>query len=314
MANLSVEFCGVRFRNPLVLASGVLGVTGDSLRYVIRCGAGGVTSKSVWLEPHKGHPNPVVVANENWMLNAVGLPDGGLKKALEELGEFIKTEKEPLIVNIVGGKKADFIAIAERIGEINPQLIEVNLSCPNVEDEFGKPFACSLVDAAELTRAVKKRLRTVPISVKLSPNVANIGEIARACEDAGADAFTVINTVGPGMAIDIDMRSPILANKAGGLSGPAIKPIAVKCVYDVYRAIKVPIIATGGVLTGRDAIEMMMAGGTLVGVGSATYYRGPEVFGKIVKEINEWCGENGIKDLAEIIGAAHHTKLHSDFN
>lgn len=305
MANLSIEFCGVKFKNPLVLASGVLGVTGDSLRYVIRCGAGGVTSKSVWLHPHKGHPNPVVIANENWMLNAVGLPDGGLKKALEELGEFIKTEKAPLIVNIVGGKKADFIAIAERIGEINPQLIEVNLSCPNVEDEFGKPFACSAADAAGLTREVKKCLPKVPISVKLSPNVPNIGEIAKACEAAGADAFTVINTVGPGMAIDIEMRVPILANKVGGLSGPAIKPIAVKCVYDVYRAVKVPIIATGGVINGRDAIEMMMAGGTLVGVGSATYYRGAEVFGKIAEEMNEWCSKNGVKKISEIIGAVH---------
>lgn len=302
MTNLSVEFCGVQFKNPLVLASGVLGVTGDSLRYVIECGAGGVTSKSVWLEPHKGHPNPVVIANENWMLNAVGLPDGGLKKALEELGEFIKTEDDPLIVNIVGGKKDDFIAIAEQIGQINPELIEVNMSCPNVEDEFGKPFACSLVDAADLTKEVKQRLPNIPIAVKLSPNVPNIGEIAKACEDAGADAFTAINTVGPGMAIDIDMRAPILANKVGGLSGPAIQPIALKCVNDVYKAVSVPIIATGGVITGRDAIAMMMAGGTLVGVGSATYWRGPEVFGEIAKEMSEWCDENGVKDLAEIIG------------
>ncbi len=306
---LSVKFCGIEFENPLVLASGVLGVTGDSLRYVIKCGAGGVTSKSVWLNVHKGHKSPVVIATDHWMLNAVGLPDGGLKKAMEELGGFIKTESAPLIVNIVGGKKADFIAIAEKIGEIGPRLIEVNLSCPNVEDEFGKPFACSIADAAELTREVKKRLKNIPVSVKLSPNVDNIGEIARAVEDAGADAITAINTLGPGMAIDIDMRSPILANKVGGLSGPAIKPIAVKCVYDVYKAVKIPIIATGGVLTGRDAIEMMMAGGTLVGVGSATYYRGPEVFGKIAKEMEEWCKKNGVKHIKEIIGAAHTNEV-----
>lgn len=306
MANLSIEFCGVQFKNPLVLASGVLGVTGDSLRYVIECGAGGVTSKSVWLEPHKGHPNPVVIANENWMLNAVGLPDGGLEKAMDELGGFIKTGEAPLIVNIVGGKKSDFLAIAERINAINPELIEVNMSCPNVENEFGKPFACSIIDAVDLTREVKKYFPNTPMAVKLSPNVPNIGEIARACEDAGADAITAINTVGPGMAIDIDLRAPILANKVGGLSGPAIHPIALKCVYDIYRSVKIPIIATGGVLTGRDAIAMMMAGGTLVGVGSATYYRGPEVFGKIAEEMSEWCDANGVKDLTEIIGCIHN--------
>jgi dihydroorotate dehydrogenase (NAD+) catalytic subunit len=302
MADLSVEFCGVKFRNPLVLASGVLGVTGDSLRYVIECGAGGVTSKSVWLEPHKGHSNPTMIANEHWFMNAVGLPDGGLEKAMDELGGFIKTGEAPLIVNIVGGKKADFLAIAERIGEIKPELIEVNMSCPNVENEFGKPFACSVLDAADLTREVKKFFPSIPVAVKLSPNVPNIGEIAKACADAGADGITAINTVGPGMAIDIDMRAPILANKVGGLSGPAIQPIALKCVNDIYKAVSIPIIATGGVITGRDAIAMMMAGGTLVGVGSAVYYRGSEVFGKIAKEMSEWCDENGVKDLTEIIG------------
>lgn len=304
--SLRVDFCGVAFNNPLVLASGVLGVTGDSLRNVIRSGAGGVTSKSVWLNPHKGHPNPVVIANEHWMLNAVGLPDGGLAKAIDELGEFIKTEKEPLIVNIVGGKKDDFLRIAESILQINPQIVEVNMSCPNVEDEFGKPFACSIIDAADLTKEIKKILKNIPVAVKLSPNVQNIGEIAKACEEAGADAITAINTLGPGMAIDIDLRAPILANKVGGLSGPAILPIALKCVFDIYKSVKIPIIATGGVLTGRDAIAMMMAGGTLVGVGSATYYRGgAKVFGEIASEMGVWCKENGVKNLAEIIGVAH---------
>lgn len=300
---LKTEFLGVKFKNPLILASGILGVTGDSLQNVVRNGAGGVTSKSVWREIHKGHPNPVIIANENWMLNAVGLPDGGLKKAIEELGDYMQDHPAPLIMNIVGGQKQEFIDIAEKVDEIKPDLIEINMSCPNVEDEFGKPFACSLTDSADLMREVRKHT-TLPILVKLSPNVPNIGEIAKAVEDAGADGITAINTVGPGMAINIDMRAPILANKVGGLSGPAIKPIAVKCIYDVYKAVKIPILGMGGVMTGEDAIELMMAGASLVGIGTGVYYRGPEVFQKVADEMEEWCRKEGIKNISEIIGAA----------
>jgi len=184
---------------------------------------------------------------------------------------------------------------------LNPDIIEVNISCPNVEDEFGKPFACSVVDASKVTKAVRATTKR-PVIVKLSPNVSNIGEIAKACASEGADGFTVINTVGPGMAIDIDLRMPILANKVGGVSGPAIKPIAVKCVYDVYKATKLPIVGTGGILTGLDAIEIMMVGARLVGIGTMVYYREVSGFKKVVKEMAEWCDKNGVKNLEEIIG------------
>ncbi|OGJ52069.1 dihydroorotate dehydrogenase B catalytic subunit [Candidatus Peregrinibacteria bacterium RIFOXYB2_FULL_32_7] len=304
MVNLNVKFCGVDFKNPLVLASGILGVTGDSLRYVVQCGAGGVTSKSVWLKRHKGHPNPVIIANEYYMLNAVGLPDAGIEKAKDELGKFLKEGSAPLIASIVAGKQSDFGDVAEEVSKINPHILEINISCPNVDDEFGKPFACSTIDAAKVVEEVKKRTK-LPISVKLSPNVSNIAEIAKAVESAGADAITAINTVGPGMEIDIDMRTPVLANRVGGLSGPAIKPLAIKAVFDIYKAVKIPIIGTGGVLTGRDAIAMMMAGATLVGIGTAVYYRGAEVFGLAVKEMKEWCKNEGVKNIEEIIGAVH---------
>jgi len=299
---LSTIFCGVSFKNPLVLASGVLGVTGESFHHTVKNGAGGITTKSIWLEPHPGHKNPVMVGYPSHFINAVGLSDAGLEKAKEELGLYIPTRKAPLIANIVAGKKTDFGIIAEEIAKINPDIIEINISCPNVEDEFGKPFACDIIDASDVTRMVKSRVKNIPITVKLSPNVSNIATIAKSCEDAGADAITAINTYGPGMRISIDMRSPILANKVGGVSGPGIFPLAVKAVHDISKSVKIPVIATGGVTTGFDAIEMIMAGGTLVGVGTMVYYRGVEGFAIMTEEMTEWMKKEGVASLDEIRG------------
>ncbi len=305
MADLSVTFCGVEFRNPLVLASGVLGITASSFHHVIESGAGGVTTKSLWLTEHKGHPNPVMIANEHYMLNAVGVPDAGIEKAKMEMAEYNKRKRAPIIANIIAGRKADYGEIAEEIAKLHPDIIEVNISCPNVEDEFGKPFACSRDDASEVCREVKKRVGRVPVIVKLSPNVTSIVEIAKAVANAGADGFCCINTVGPGLAIDLESREPILANRVGGISGPAIKPLAIRIVHEVSRATKLPIIGTGGVTNGRDALEMMMAGATLVGVGTAVYYRGVEVFGLMTKEMDEWCRVNKVKKMRDLIGSMH---------
>lgn len=309
--DMSVNFCGVKFSNPIVLASGILGVTGDSLKNVAQNGAGGVTSKSVWLERHEGHPGPVMMGTEHFYINAVGLPDGGIEKAKEELGRYLewknsqpKDEQVPLIGNVVAGKISDFEKIAGLMEQIGPDIIEVNISCPNVEDEFGRGFACSCQDAGAVTKIVKKAVRKIPVIVKLSPNVSNIGEIAKACEASGADGLTVANTFGPGMVIDIDTAEPILSNKVGGVSGPGIKPLAVKRVWDTANAVKIPIIGMGGVLTGRDVIEFMMAGASLVGIGAGVYYRGTEVFAKVNEEIEEWMKENGVKELSSVIGKA----------
>lgn len=314
---LETIFCGVKFSNPLVLASGILGVTGASLRYVVENGAGGVTTKSIWREGHTGHPNPVIIANDHFMLNAVGLPDAGIAKAHIEIGEYMKNKPAPLIANIVEARIQDFAEVAEKVSALNPDIIEVNISCPNVEDEFGKPFACSTHDAAAVTRAVRARTK-LPIIIKLSPNVLNIAEIARAVVDAGADGICAINTVGPGLAIDLDTREPILANKVGGLSGPAIKPLSLKAVYDIHKALPhVPIIGTGGVITGEDALEMIMCGATLVGVGTAVYYRGTDCFAKIAAEMSAWGKKRGVKSLDELRGAAHageYSKKFSDYN
>lgn len=310
MVDLSVEFCGVKFKNPIVLASGILGVTADSMANVVRRGAGGVTSKSLWPYEHKGHPNPVIITTEHYMLNAVGIPDAGPEKAREEMLRFREVCNAPFIANIVGASMDDYAQIASAIAPLKPDLLEVNISCPNVEDQYGKPMACSVIKAAEVTRLVKKKLAenngsNIPVIVKLSPNVEDIVSIARSVLEAGADGLTVINSVGPGMAIDIETAQPILANKVGGLTGPAIKPLAVKYVYDIYKACHCPIVGTGGVTTGRDAIEIMMAGATLVGVGSAVWLRGVEVFGKIVEEMEAWCEKNGIQKIQDLIGKVH---------
>lgn len=304
MVNLSVEFCGVKFENPTVLASGILGVTASSLKNVVRNGAGGVTTKSIWLEEHVGHKNPTMFGTEHYFLNAVGLSDAGMEKAkTETFPEYLKDKPAPIIANIVAAKIEDFGKLAAEISECEPDIIEVNIGCPNVEDSHGKPFSCDRNDAAAVTKAVRAATKK-PIVIKLTPNVPNIASVAMACADAGADGICAINTL-YGMGIDINLRRPILANRSGGVSGPAIKPTAIKCVYDIYKATKLPIIGTGGVMTGEDAIEMMMAGARLVGIGTLVYYKGAEGFAEVVREMAEWCEKEGVKNLEEIIGAAH---------
>jgi dihydroorotate dehydrogenase (NAD+) catalytic subunit len=302
MSSLHTVFCGVDFQNPLVLASGILGVTGDSFHNTIRAGAGGITTKSIWLKAHPGHKNPVMVGYPSHFLNAVGLSDAGLEKAKEELEKYIPERQAPLIANIVAGSKADFGEIAEEIEKLRPDLIEVNISCPNVEDEFGKPFSCDMASAAEVTKIVKSRVKKTPVTIKLSPSVPSIAHIAKACEDAGADGITAINTLGPGMRINLELRAPVLSNRSGGVSGPGIFPITVKAVNDIFRAVKIPIIGTGGVMTGQDAIELTMAGATLIGVGTMVYYRDVNGFGEIAKEMEEWMQKEGVNSLEEIRG------------
>ncbi|KKW36837.1 hypothetical protein A2454_04555 [Candidatus Peribacteria bacterium RIFOXYC2_FULL_55_14] len=305
--NLSQTILGVTFENPTVLASGIWGITAASWRRVAENGAGGVTTKSLWIREHRGHQNPTVISTEHWTLNAVGLPDAGPEKAREEIGEYMKDKPVPLIANIVAGAVDDFVAIAEEIVKLSPDFLEVNISCPNVDDEFGKPFACSAPDAARVTKEVKAVSKSIPVFIKLSPNALSIADVAVACAEAGADGFTAINTVGPGMAIDLRSRMPILANKVGGLSGPAIKPISVRCIADVYKATegKLPIIGTGGVYTGEDALELMLAGASLIGIGTAIGDRGQDVFRKVCEEMNAWCEKEGIKNIAEMVGGMH---------
>lgn len=305
--NLSQTVLGVDFFNPTVLASGIMGITASSWRSVAEHGAGAITTKSLWPREHVGHKNPTIISTEHWTLNAVGVPDAGPKKAAQEIGDYLKDQPVPLIANVIADTVENYGMVAQAIAALSPDFLEVNISCPNVEDELGRPFACSAPDAARVTAAVKAVSGTIPVFIKLSPNVQNIGAIALACAKAGADGFTAINTVGPGMAIDLKSRMPILANRTGGLSGPAIKPIAVKCIADIYAATDgtKPIIGVGGVYTGEDALELMLAGATLVGIGTAVYDRGIDVFAKVCDEMQLWCTNEGVWEVGELVGGMH---------
>ncbi len=305
--DLTVDLCGIRLRNPLVLASGVLGTEPGILHRVGLAGAGAVTSKSCSLLPRKGHPNPTVLDWGPGLINAVGLANPGVEeevRILREARERLAGEGVAIFASIVAGTVEEFAEVARRVSEAEPDLIEVNISCPNVISEFGELFAHRPESAAAVTRAVKEAT-DIPVSVKLSPNVADIVSIAQAVAEAGADAITAINTVGPGMVIDVESGRPFLSNREGGLSGPAIRPVAVRCVYRIAQAVDVPVIGTGGVMRGRDVVEMVMAGATAVGVGSAVYWRGPEVFGELLAEVREFLVSHGYGSLAEIRGVAH---------
>lgn len=300
---LSTRLCGVRLENPTVLASGILGVTASSLARVARAGAGAVTMKSIGLEPRSGHDNPTMVEVSGGYLNAMGLPTPGVDESLKEMTQYRVLSKVPIIASFYGADAEGFAEVAGRL-DGKADLLEANISCPNVGHEFGHPFAASPESAAEVVKRVKKAAKT-PLLVKLSPNVPSIAEVARAVEKAGADGITAINTIGPGMVIDLKTRKPVLANRAGGLSGPAAKPVMVRCVYDIYEAVKIPILAVGGVTTGEDAAEAIMAGARAVGIGTGIKYRGIGIFDFVKRELRAFMEKEGFKKLKYMVGVAH---------
>lgn len=317
--NLNVNFCGINFPNPTVVASGYLGVTGASMARCAEFGAGGMTGKTLFMKERKGHANPTILTFPGGLINAVGLSGEGIMNAKHEFEKYKEMAPEnPLIASIGGHGLDELLEVAQIMDSYPVDMLELNFSCPNVEGEMGKPIACDPLLTAEATKAVRKVVKK-PISVKLSPNVPDIGLVAKHAEANGADAITAINTMGPGMVIDIQMRRPILTNKVGGVSGHAIKPISLRCVWDVYRACKLPIIGTGGVINGKDAIEMMMAGASLLGVGSAIVYHDMKCFDMITDKIRAFMEEEGIQDVSELVGLAHEEgfdrgKLNANFN
>lgn len=284
--DMTCKFLDFTLLNPLVLASGIIGTSATLLKRAALAGAGAVTAKSAGPAPRAGHTNPVALDWEHGVINAIGLTNPGAEeevKMLQEAGSLLKPLSVPLIASIFAGTLDEFSKVAATIERAQPDLIEVNISCPNVADDFGTPFAASAESAAGVTEAVKSTVR-VPISIKLAPNVPKIGRIAAAVVEAGADAITAVNTM-PGMLINFEARKPVLSNRTGGISGYALKPIALRCVAEIAASVKVPIIGTGGVSTGRDAAEMIMAGATAVGVGSAVWYGGVDVFTTILQEM-----------------------------
>ncbi len=298
---MAVKFLGKTLKNPLVLASGVLGNNSDILERVHENGCGLVTMKSIGPEPRDGHKNPTVLDLGSGMINAVGLPTPGYLN-MENEWACLEKRKFPVIASIYGGNVEEFQKVAKFVSSKKPDFIEINISCPNSE-KHGMIFGVNHESSRAVVSAVKKVIN-VPLIAKLTPQAIDIANIAKACEDAGADAICAINTLGPGMVIDIESKMPVLAFKKGGLSGPMIKPVAVRCVYDIFKAVKIPIIGLGGVATGSDAIEMIMAGASLVGIGSGVKYRGIEIFDKVAQEMKIWLADHNLC-IEDIKGAVH---------
>jgi dihydroorotate dehydrogenase (NAD+) catalytic subunit len=304
--DLSTNLCGIRLPNPTVLASGVLGLSYEVMARVARNGAGAITTKSCSIKPRPGHHNPTILQWEAGLINAVGLSNPGVEVMVEEIRaakEHLAPLGVPLIASIFADTIYDFGSTARFISEAQPDLIEVNISCPNIDAQYLQMFAADPYVAAQVTHRVK--LNTdIPVLIKLSPNVTDVVEIAKAVVEAGADGITAINSLGPGIILDIETHRPVLAHGTGGVSGPAMRPIAVRCVRDICRAVDVPVLATGGVTTGRDVIEMILVGATAVGIGSAVAYRGVEVFQEICDEMQAYVDRRGYSNLAELRGKA----------
>jgi len=297
---LATEIAGLKLANPTMLAAGILGLTGSSLRSVVEAGAGAVVTKSLGLKPREGYPNPTVVQVDCGLLNAMGLPNPGVRHFDEEIKE-VKETGVPVVMSIYGFSSAEFANVAEVAVDMSADALELNVSCPNVE-ETGAEIGSDPELVAEVVRKVKKKVDK-PVFVKLTPNVSNIVEVAKAAVEAGADAVTATNTV-RAMAIEIETTQPLLANKIGGLSGSAIKPIAVRCVYEVSREVDVPVIGCGGITNWRDAVEFMLAGASAVQIGTAIAFKGLGVFKSVTRGIDAYVRKKGFGSVKDIVGLA----------
>ena len=296
--NMRVNIAGVEFNNPVTVASGTFGSGMEYCEYVDLSRLGAVTTKGVANVPWPGNPTPRIAETYGGMINAIGLQNPGLDTFVKRDIPFLKQYDTRIIVNVCGKTEEDYVDAVEKLGEQPVDMLEINISCPNVK-EGGIAFGQVPAMAERITKAVKKVAKQ-PVIMKLSPNVTDITEMAKAVEAGGADAVSLINTI-TGMKIDINRRTFAVANKTGGLSGPAIKPVAVRMVYQVANAVKLPIIGMGGIASAEDALEFLMAGATMVSVGTANF-NDPMTTIKVEEGIRDYCARNGIADVNELIG------------
>lgn len=298
MTDIKVKIAGKEFKNPVTVASGTFGSGREYSEFIELSKLGAVTTKGVSNVAWEGNPTPRIAEVYGGMLNAIGLQNPGVDVFIERDLPFLEQQNTGIIVNVCGKTIEDYIEVVERLSESSVDMFEINISCPNVK-EGGIAFGQSPDLVKEITSTLKSRSKK-PIIMKLSPNVTDITVMARAAQEAGADAISLINTI-TGMKIDIHKRKFVLANKTGGMSGPAIKPIALRMVYQAAQVVDIPIIAMGGITTAEDAIEFIMAGASMVSVGTANFYN-PYASLEIVEGIEEYLQLNSISNIAEIRG------------
>jgi dihydroorotate dehydrogenase (NAD+) catalytic subunit len=298
---LKVELCNVKLKNPTMLAAGVLGSTASSLNWAARSGAGAVVTKSFGLHPNKGYANPTTVEVTGGIINAIGLSNPGVDIFYTELEKIERPT--PTVASIYGASGGEFAQIAAKVENL-VDLIELNVSCPHAQKGCGASIGEDPELTGEVVKAVKSAVE-IPVLVKLTPNVTDIVEIALSAQKAGCDGLTLINSLGPGMKIDIDTANPILSNKFGGLSGPAIKPVALRCVFDVYEAVEIPVVGVGGISNYKDAIEFIFAGAKCVQIGTSIMYKGLNIFKEITDGIEKFMHDKKYESIDEMVGIAH---------
>ncbi|WP_038091590.1 dihydroorotate dehydrogenase [Tumebacillus flagellatus] len=301
MIDLSVNIGSLKLKNPVMPASGCFSFGKEYADFYDLSQLGAIVVKATTLEPRLGNPTPRVAETPGGMLNAIGLQNPGVEKVIAEELPHLRKYDIPVIVNVAGTTVEDYVAVTERLMDSEDvDAIEVNISCPNVKCG-GIQFGTDPAQAAHVTESIKK-VSKVPVIVKLSPNVTDIVSMAKAVEAAGADAISMINTL-VGMSIDLNRKKPLIANGVGGLSGPAVKPVAVRMTYQVAQAIQIPIIGMGGIMDGEDAIEFLMAGAAAVAVGTANFVN-PLACPEIIDGIRQYCEQNGVASVSDLTGVA----------
>jgi len=301
---LNINFAGLKLKNPTVLASGILGYSTESLESIVEGGAGAVVTKSIGAKPRTGYANPTVAQAKYGLVNAMGLPNPGIDAYVQEIRHAKTALSVPLIVSVYGYSPEEYALTAKKAAEAGADAVELNVSCPHVK-ETGSEIGQNPTVLAEVVKKVKAAVHK-PVIVKLSPNVTDIVAIAEAAVKAGADALTAVNTV-KAIAIDAETAIPILSNKRGGLSGPAIKPIALRCVYDICERVKVPVMGCGGITNWRDAVEFILAGASAVQIGTAIALEGSAVFETVNRRVAAYLKKKKFRSVTEIVGLSHRS-------
>jgi len=301
---LSVNLAGLKLTNPTMLASGILGYSLEMLERVVEGGVGAVVTKSIGLKPREGYANPTIIQADCGIMNAMGLPNPGIDEFSQEIRRSKSSLKVPLIVSVYGFSGEEYAAVASKATVAGADAIELNVSCPHVK-ETGSEIGQNPRILADVIKQVKTAV-SKPVIVKLSPNITDIVEVAAVAAKAGADCLTAMNTM-KAIAIDAETAMPVLGNRRGGLSGPAVKPVALRHVYDIYESVKLPIIGCGGITNWRDAVEFLLAGATAVQIGTAVSTKGPDVFRTVARGLRSYMRRKGYRSVSEIVGLSHRS-------